>query len=881
MLFRNLSILRKRARVASLGSALVVFFGQSGNSQDSSVGRTAIGVLLEKCGACHGSARMSGLDVRQRATLLKGGTRGPAIIPGKPEESPLYRAAAHQGDMKMPPGNSAPLPGDELEALKQWISEGAHWPAQLMPTTVAAEPSWWSLKKLQRPAVPRSGDSNPGNPIDAFILAKLHERGLKPAPQADKLALLRRAYFDLIGLPPTPEQTERFLSNKAPDAYEKLINELLASPRYGERWARHWLDVVRYADSAGFEGDVYYPNAWRYRDYVIKSFNEDKPYDRFVQEQVAGDELWPDDLQLAGFYDIPLEKLEHLEARIGTSVYTFGPEIQESHMDGGKLRYERLTDAVDTTASAFLGLSLGCARCHDHKFDPFPQKDYFRLQAIFAASQPVQIPVVTGLSATHRDESYHWMIALDEARLAYRRLEKTVKDRVIEGRKKDFSADVVQAYEAPSEKRTARQTELAAPLLRAYGETKIAEHFSDSERELYQQLNQLLVKIVLDVPREDASHRVRFDGFFDLPTATVLGHLDSEIIPATYVLDRGDFGRNKGKVNPGVPAILNDGSEPEEMPLDLEGARYRKRLALWMTRPDHPLTARVMINRIWQNHFGRGIVGTTNDFGRQGQLPTHQELLDWLAAEFVARGWSIKAVHRLIMLSSTYQMSSRFIDTNNSAIDADNLYLWRMNRRRLEAEAIWDSIHAVAGTLNVKMSGRPVMPALSSTEMAALRIKPWWVPPADPADANRRAVYILSRRNFSFPMFDKFDRPDPAVSCPRREVTTVAPQALWILNNEVSEEQAEQFAARLVKDHGDRTSELVSALWTIALNRQPSAKESEEAIALLDKLAVEARQRGKEEAASSEAAPMKRARTTALAQLCLTIFNLNEFLFID
>ena len=514
---------------------------------------------------------------------------------------------------------------------------------------------------------------------------------------------MRRAYFDLIGLPPTPEQAKEFLANPSPDAYDRLIDDLLASPRYGERWGRHWLDVVRYADSAGFEGDVYYPNAWRYRDYVIKSFNEDKPYDRFVQEQIAGDELWPDNLELTGFYDVPYEKLEHLEARIGTAVYTFGPEIQESHLDGGKLRYERLTDAVDTTASAFLGLSLGCARCHDHKFDPFPQKDYFRLQAIFAASQPVQIPVVTSMSATHRDESYHWMIALDEARLAYRTLEKKVKDRVIEDKKKQFPADVVRAYEIPAEKRTAGEVELAGPLLKAYNDVKIEEHLTDSERELYRQLNQRLVKIVLDVPREDASHRVRFDGFFDLPTATVLGHLDAEVIPDTHVLDRGDFGRNKNKVGPGVPAVLNDGSEPEEMLPEAGGARYRKRLALWLTRPDHPLTARVMVNRIWQGHFGQGIVGTTNDFGRQGQLPTHQELLDWLAAEFVAQGWSIKSMHRLIMLSNTYQMSSRFTDASNSRIDAENLYLWRMNRRRLEAEAIWDSIHAVAGTLSLKM----------------------------------------------------------------------------------------------------------------------------------------------------------------------------------
>ena len=729
--------------------------------------------------------------------------------------------------------------------------------------------------------MPRSSASSlPANPIDLFISARLKDKRLKPAPRADNLTLLRRAYFDLVGLPPSPEEAKQFLSDSSANAYEKLIDNLLASPRYGERWARHWLDVVRYADSAGFEGDVYYPNAWRYRDYVIKSFNEDKPYDRFVQEQIAGDELWPDNLDLTGFYDVPYEKLEHLEARIGTTMYTFGPEIQESHLDGSKLRYERLTDAVDTTASAFMGVSLMCARCHDHKFDPFSQRDYFRLQAIFAASQPVQVPVITTMSATHRDEAYHGMLALAEARQAYRNLEKAVKDRLIGDKKKDFPADVVRAFETPAEKRSAKETELATPLLKAYGEIKIEEHFTDSERTLHGQLKQRLVSAVLDVPQEDASHRVRFDGFFDAPVATVLGHIDTELIPDTYVLNRGDLGRNKAKVEPGLPGVFSDGTEPDEMPVETGGARHRKRLALWLTRPDHPLTARVMANRIWQGHFGRGIVATANDFGRQGQLPTHPELLDWLAAEFVAQGWSIKSMHRLIMLSNTYQMSSRFADDSNMAIDPENLYLWRMNRRRVEAEAIWDAMHAAAGTLNLKMSGRPVMPPLSSAEMAALRVKSWWVTPADPAEANRRAVYILSRRNFSFPMFDKFDRPDAATSCPRREMTTVAPQALWSLNNAVSYELAKQLAERVVKQNPAHSAAWIEATWDIALARKPSARESKEALDLLEKLTGQARAKLKEDS-PSEIASLEPAVAAGLVQLCLTVFNLNEFIFVD
>ena len=388
--------------------------------------------------------------MRSRDTLLKGGHRGVALVPGNAEQSLLYQAAAHQGELKMPPGSNSPLPPEELMVLKKWIEEGAAWPEGIAAAK-KMETSWWSFKKVRRPPVPSlANQDGPINPIDAFVLVKLKEKGLRPAPKADKRTLLRRTYYDLIGLPPAPEQLDRFLKDTSPEAYEKVVDELLDSSQYGECWGRHWLDVVRYADSAGFEGDVFYPNAWRYRDYVIKSFNEDKPYDRFIQEQVAGDELWPDNLDLQGFYDVPLEKLEHLEARIGTGLYTLGQEIQESHLDATKLRYERLTDAVDTTGAAFLGLTFGCARCHDHKFDPIPQKDYFRLQALFAASSPVTIPVTTSMSNTHRDENYHQMIALDEARSAYLTFERQVRDRVIETRKKDFPLEVVRAYEDSS-----------------------------------------------------------------------------------------------------------------------------------------------------------------------------------------------------------------------------------------------------------------------------------------------------------------------------------------------------------------------------------------------------------------------------------------------
>ena len=844
------------------------------SAADSSA-RAAHAILQKHCLSCHGAGQMSGLDLRQRETLLKGGSRGPAVIAGDAPRSLLYRSAAHLGEPKMPPGSRRPLPQGDLAILKEWIEAGAPYPEA---GAAAGEPSWWSMRKPRRPPVPEL-DESPSNPIDAFILARLREKGLEPAPAAGKATLLRRAYFDLLGLPPTPAQANRFLQNTSPDAFEELVDNLLASSRYGERWGRHWLDVVRYADSAGFEGDVFYPNAWRYRDYVIKSFNEDKPYDRFVQEQIAGDELFPNNLELEGFYDLSPEKLEHLEAWIGTTLYTFGPEIQESHLDSERLRYERLTDAVDTTSAAFMGLTLECSRCHDHKFDPFTQKDYFQLQAVFAASSRKTIPVVSSMSTGHRREDYHRMIALAEARASFQRFEKQVKDRVIEVKKKEYPPEVVRAYEVPMKERSARELELAAPLAQFYTEMNIEDHLTDGEKTRHRNTMQKLARAVLDVPLQDASHKVKYDGFFDVPSATVLGHLKPELVPDIYLLNRGELSLKREIVEPGLPAALRDNSVPERLSMGPHGPRYRKHFALWLTRPTHPLTARVMVNRIWQGHFGQGLVRTSNDFGRQGDRPSHPELLDWLATEFVDRGWSVKSMHRLIMLSDAYRRDSRFTAAAHRQQDPDNRLLWRMNRRRLEGEAVWDSLHAVAGNLNPAMGGRPAIPPLSKVEMSSLRIKPWWAVSEDPAAGRRRGVYILARRNFTFPMFDKFDVPNSSVSCAGREVTTVAPQALWALNNDVTFSQARVLADRLVREAGAGPTDQVDLAWKLVLARPPSPEERLEAVTLLEKLA--SGNGSQPSHAGGENAESSSRNRDALTQLCLTLFNLSEFFYID
>ncbi len=826
---------------------------------------------------------MSGLDMRQREGLLKGGKRGPAVTPKKPESSLIYLSAAHKGDLKMPLGSSDPLPDQDLATLKKWIEEGALWPSD-DSARKTAEAAWWSFKKPVRPPVPHPSESSKvANPIDAFILSNLEEKGLTPAPRADRLTLVRRAYFDLIGLPPSPEDVDRFMSDKSPDAWAHLIDTLLASPRYGERWGRRWLDVVRYADTAGFEADMYFPNAWRYRDYVVKSFNDDKPYDRFVQEQIAGDELWPDTLDLKGLYAVPPQELEHLEARVGTGVYTFGPEVREDTLEARKFKYEWLTDTVDTTGSAFMGLTFKCARCHDHKFDPLPEKDYYRLQAVFAASKPDTVSVIPDLAATHHNGAEMLMLAVDEARTAYTNFQHQVLDRAMKVKEKDYPPAATTAYDLLGIFRTPQQSALAAPLDEYVKTLKVDDLLTPAERVTQQALADKLAKAVAEVPLDTGfDDNIRYENFFEVPSAAVLNDLPLELVPTTYMYSRGDVKTPLEPVTPGLPNALLADHDPSDLAMSPGGPRFRKQLALWLTKPDHPLTARVMVNRIWEGHFGRGIVATENDFGHQGLPPSNPELLDWLATEFVQDGWSIKSLTRLIMLSNTYQMTSRYTSEKNSGLDRDNAYLWRMNRSRLEGEAIWDSIHTVAGDINFKMGGRPVMPPLSKPELLGIRDLAEWVPPTDPTESDRRGVYIFIRRDFPFPLFDRYDMPGNAESCPRRDITTVAPQALWTLNNQVSLQEAQRFAIRLVKDSGENPGVWIDRAWRLALDRPPTVQEKTEALGLMAKLtSLPPMKRDANNPLPVGVAKLGEARADALTKLCLTLFNLDEFVYVD
>ncbi|MFP6675726.1 MAG: DUF1549 and DUF1553 domain-containing protein [Pirellulaceae bacterium] len=704
--------------------------------------------------------------------------------------------------------------------------------------TAADSDLLWSLRKPSRPKPPSVSSlklaSQVRNPIDRFVLGRLADTGLEVAPEADRRTLVRRAYFDLIGLPPSPRQVESFIQDESNDAWPRLIDSLLDSRHYGERWGRHWLDVVRYADSGGYETDIYYRNAWRYRDYVVKSFNDDKPYNIFVQEQIAGDELWPDDLDLdpRRVYIVPEKKLRHLEARIGTGFYALGPRVHESALDAKRLAYETLTDWVDTTASAFMGLTVGCSRCHDHKFDPFTQKDYFSLQAIFATAREVEQPLWNAMGEADWRGSYPRVLAVVEARKAYRL----------------FDAQTRNAPLSP-EQETRKQRLLAE-----------------------------IGQAVLALPeRTGGQSTIPYDGLMHIPTASILGRAHPSLIKPVHLLERGELGQPGEIMQPALPAAL--ALATKSSPLLSDPFAARKQLALWLTKEDHPLTARVMVNRIWHWHFGRGVVATPNDFGNMGQSPTHPKLLDWLASQFVDGGWKIKDLHRLIMNSATYRRSGQFGGMRSLVEDPDNRLLWRMNRRRLEGEALWDSVHSAAGTINLALGGPPIAPPLAGDEIASLREKWHWVVSADPAQHTRRGMYILVRRNFQFPMFDVFDAPVTAVSCPVRDVTTVATQALWGLNNHTVFRQAMQMAGRVVKESGEVRSDQIDCAWRIALGRPPTSDESLSALRLLENLEKASTVPLEQPPETLKAISPDRAH--ALAKLCLALFNLSEFAFVD
>ncbi|MEO6244774.1 MAG: DUF1549 and DUF1553 domain-containing protein, partial [Opitutaceae bacterium] len=676
-------------------------------------------------------------------------------------------------DFQMPP-EKPKLPATVIADFERWIQMGAPDPrtAETKLLNAATDPKqargYWAFQPVKTVAAPNVKLTEwPASAIDRFVLAKLEAQKLLPAPAAAKSELLRRVYFDLTGLPPTPEESAAFLADQSADAYECVVDRLLASPGYGEHFARDWLDVVRFAETEGFEYDRHMPEAWRFRDYVIDSLNRDKPFDRFITEQIAGDEIAPDDLELAtaaGFHRFGAVRRNAGNQNVAVS------------------RNEVLIERTDVVGSAILGLTVGCARCHDHKIDPVLQKDYYRLQAYFSATQEHSILLLPPAEREPFEEKWKPLNAqLDELR---GRLEN----------------------------------------LQGADRQKVTREIRDLEATLPPS-----PPSILTIRNEPAKRT------------------------AIHVLKRGDWDSKGDPVAPRPPTVLVSDDLPE---LPADTAAPRTELARWLTAPSHPLTPRVAVNRIWQHHFGTGLVKTPNDFGNNGDRPSHPELLDWLAHEFVAGGWKAKPLHRLIVLSSTYRQSSRSaIAVAATRLDPENRLLWHVRPRRLTAEEIRDTMLAVSGQLNPKRGGESVMVPVDADQVKLLYKPSQWAVTTDIAEHNRRSIYLIAKRNLRLPFMETFDQPDLLSSCGKRESSTHAPQALELMNGKLANELSAALAARLTREAGAEAAPVVERAYWLAVGRAPTATEK--------KLGVDFLRSG---------APPK--------EFALAMLNLNAFLYV-
>ncbi len=831
-------------------------------------------ILEARCLKCHsGAMQMGKLDLRSHEAARKGGERGPAILPGDPDRSSLYRRVAGLEKPAMPMDGK--LSAAEIAILREWIRDGAHWneaiAAEAKTDDLAAledmelppgARDWWSFRRPAKAAPPKTGEAEwDAHPVDAFLRHVQKQRGLTAAPLADKRTLARRAYLDLAGLPPTPDQVHEFLNDDSPDAWPKLIERLLASPSYGERWGRHWLDVARYADSNGYEHDFDRPNAWRYRDYVIQSFNRDTPFDVFLAEQLAGDEM-----EEANYDRLAATGFLRNYAKVG---------FREK--DNPQFRFDYLDDMIATVGRGVLGLTLQCARCHNHKFDPVSQKDYYRLQASLFGYVEVDHPLVPPEEA----KAYEAKMAEIAARIKplaeeIRRIEEPHRQPLLEAKYRKWPAHIQKAVFTPEEERTPGQVLLANQIIRT---TSVSSAEIDRampaedvvrKRELEARIKEIEKEKPPPIPVAmgitDGDYRFTPDGPGDEP-APGKG-VKREAIEGSYLCDgskpyqappshflhNGDMHSRGSLMKPGFPAVLTNGDVPVELrPAHQRTSGRRLALAKWLGSPENPLTARVIVNRVWHHHFGRGIVTTLDNFGKTGEPPTHPELLDWLAVDFVEKGWSIKQLHRLLMTSRAYRLSSQFAEPANLKNDADNLYWWRFRAQRLEAEALRDSILAIAGTLKGKRGGPAIFPELPQDVLASMK-HGIWKQGEDGPDVWRRSVYIYRKRGLPFPFFETFDLPDQNVSCGRRNVSTVPTQALTLVNNEWVLKQAGFLAERIAREAPDGLSAQVGRGYELALGRPPDADERRLALEFL--------------------------REHALADFAHVLLNLNEFVYL-
>ena len=754
-------------------------------------------LLARRCYACHGpDTQEAGLRLDDRAAATAELDSGSiAVVPGNPATSEmLARITSTDHDLQMPPEGPR-LTAAKVTLLERWIAAGAEWQAH------------WAFRPLERPPLPPAA-APAMNPVDAFIDAGLAARGLPRSPEADKATLLRRATYGVTGLPPTEQEMWEFLADESPGAWEKVVDRLLASPHYGEHWGRHWLDLVRYAETNSFERDGVKPHVWRYRDYVIRSLNDDKPYDRFVLEQLAGDELpepTADSLVATGYYRLGLwddEPADKLQAR-----------------------YDWLDDIVSTTGQVFLGLTINCARCHDHKIDPLPQRDYYALLAFFHN--------ITPMGDRHLNPAF---------------IERPLPE-----------AGVTPAEAADLARERDRRRAEAKANIKAIDQ-RIKEHGDQALDDLARQdlagWKQLLAELDAEAGRQ--------------PKALVVTEYGPQA-PETFVFARGNphaEPKPEHRVEPAFPGILEPPA-PEIAPAASgRSSGRRTALANWITSPTNPLTARVLANRIWQYHFGRGIVRSPNNFGLMGDPPTHEELLDWLAAELVAGGWRLKSLHKTILMSRAYRAASTAVE-ESLAKDPLNDAWWRFDMRRLAAEEIRDSIHVTSGGFNPQMFGPSVYPDLPQAVLATQsRPGEGWGKSA-PAEQARRSVYIHVKRSLLTPILADFDLADPDTSCPVRFTTTQPTQALGMMNGDFLHAQARVFAERVRREAGgtnaDQTEAMVRRAIEVALVRPASDAEVERGVALVDELETK-----------DGVGPGR-----ALELYCLMVLNLNEFAYLD
>ena len=794
-------------------------------------------ILESNCGSCHSSqSHRSGLVLETVDSLLKGGALdGPAVIAGNSAASPLMLRLSGKRQPSMPLGGDA-LSAEEIDLIARWIDG--------MPVTEEAggkqeDKPGWPWTELKEPEVPQVKQQDwVTNPIDAFILARLEKKELRPAPPASRRALLRRLYFGLIGLPPTPEDMVRFLEDSSPEAYSRAVERLLADSRYGERWGRHWLDLVRYADTRGGGLEYPRPHMWRYRDYVVRAFNQDRPYDRFIKEQLAGDAF-------RAYGD---------EGKIGASFLTLGVRVERSAEEG---RRDVLIDVLDTTGETFLGITLGCARCHDHKYDPIPTRDYYRLEAFFAPLTFSAKPLKFTQYETPVQQPKWW------------KQKSEAWDRVLSERKK-----AAAAFRAGLKEREAPHYILMSPQDLKDWVIPDLKRMPFAKGDFYTREEKDRLALIT---RQTA----RFANPSSPDYYKAMAYLTSDAplrrAVATYVLKGGNLKLRGEEVKPGFLSTITGHSKPANM--DGLGQSRRKLLAEWIASGDNPLTARVMVNRIWQHHFGEGLVRTASDFGRNGSGTLHQDLLDWLAWQFVDGGWSVKEMHRLILHSSVYRQSVE--NPENTAfeeIDSSNRLLWKRSPIRAQAEVIRDSLLSVSGNLNPVMGGPPFLPAAEDEWQK--RSRTWWEP-SPQEDRNRRSLYMLQMRSFQLPMMTVFDGPNTSERCAVRNVTTVTSQVFSLFNGTFAHQQAQAMAARIRKEVGEDVALQVKRAFQLALQRDPDSSEAADCLAFLRpaprRLSLTPAALGD---SSGEGSPLE-GQQGNLQELCLVLLNMNEFIYLE